>query len=196
MSKVAIQGNASGTGTLTIAAPSTNTDRTLTLPDAAGTVDTLLRAGNVLQVVTATDTTHYYSNSTSYIDLVGASITPSSSSNKILITATLAISKENNQSFLGRMVRDGSAISGTGGVNASGTEENGNWWNVRNTLYSPSPYTIQYLDSPSSTSTITYKAQGKTSDATHYFAINRAHTGAFLYSSPTFSVITLMEIAG
>lgn len=38
MSKVAIQGNASGTGTLTIAAPNTSTDRTLTLPDEAGTV--------------------------------------------------------------------------------------------------------------------------------------------------------------
>lgn len=38
MSKVKVQGNPSGTGTLTIAAPDTNTDRTLTLPDAAGTV--------------------------------------------------------------------------------------------------------------------------------------------------------------
>lgn len=38
MSKVAIQGNASGTGTVTLAAPNTNTDRTLTLPDEAGTV--------------------------------------------------------------------------------------------------------------------------------------------------------------
>ena len=38
MSKVAIQGNASGTGVFTIASPATNTDRTLTLPDEAGTV--------------------------------------------------------------------------------------------------------------------------------------------------------------
>ena len=38
MSKVAIAGNASGTGTFTIAAPNSNTDRTLTLPDEAGTV--------------------------------------------------------------------------------------------------------------------------------------------------------------
>ena len=38
MSKVAIEGNASGTGTLTIAAPNTNTNRTLTLPDATGTI--------------------------------------------------------------------------------------------------------------------------------------------------------------
>jgi hypothetical protein len=37
MSKVAIQGNASGSGLLTIAAPNTNTDRTLTLPDGTGT---------------------------------------------------------------------------------------------------------------------------------------------------------------
>jgi len=38
MSKVAIQGNASGTGTLTIAAPNTNSDRTINLPDEAGTL--------------------------------------------------------------------------------------------------------------------------------------------------------------
>jgi len=38
MSKVTISGNASGTGVFTIAAPNSNTDRTLTLPDEAGTV--------------------------------------------------------------------------------------------------------------------------------------------------------------
>ena len=39
MSLIKLQGNASGTGALTIAAPNTNTDRTLTLPDATGTVN-------------------------------------------------------------------------------------------------------------------------------------------------------------
>ena len=38
MSKVKIEGNASGTGTLTISAPNTNTDRSLTLPDGAGEI--------------------------------------------------------------------------------------------------------------------------------------------------------------
>jgi len=38
MSKVKIQGNASGTGVLTIAAPNTSTDRTITLPDTTGTL--------------------------------------------------------------------------------------------------------------------------------------------------------------
>ena len=37
MSLVKVSGNASGTGTLTIAAPNTNSDRTLTLPDGTGT---------------------------------------------------------------------------------------------------------------------------------------------------------------
>ena len=38
MSKIALSGNASGTGTFTIASPNSNTDRTLSLPDASGTV--------------------------------------------------------------------------------------------------------------------------------------------------------------
>ena len=38
MSKIALAPNASGTGTFTIAAPNSNTDRTLTLPDVAGEV--------------------------------------------------------------------------------------------------------------------------------------------------------------
>lgn len=38
MSKVAIQGDPSGTGTFTIASPNSNNNRTLTLPDATGTV--------------------------------------------------------------------------------------------------------------------------------------------------------------
>ena len=40
MSNVKIQGNASGTGTLTIQAPNTNTDRTFSLPDETGTIIT------------------------------------------------------------------------------------------------------------------------------------------------------------
>ena len=46
MSKVAIVGDPSGTGTFTISAPNGNTDRTLVLPDEAGTV--LTSASNVV----------------------------------------------------------------------------------------------------------------------------------------------------
>jgi hypothetical protein len=40
MAKVKIQGNASGTGVLTVTAPNTSTDRTITLPDSTATIAT------------------------------------------------------------------------------------------------------------------------------------------------------------
>jgi hypothetical protein len=40
MSKISLSGNASGTGTFTLASPNSSTDRTLTLPDATGTINT------------------------------------------------------------------------------------------------------------------------------------------------------------
>jgi hypothetical protein len=44
MSKVAVSGNASGSGTFTIASPNSNSDRTLTLPDSAGTIEIFQQA--------------------------------------------------------------------------------------------------------------------------------------------------------
>ena len=56
MTKIAISPNVSGTGSFTIAAPNSNTDRTLTLPDEAGTV--LSSVSNIeAQVKTATNAT-------------------------------------------------------------------------------------------------------------------------------------------
>ena len=47
MSRIAVTGNASGTGTFTISAPNGNTDRTLTIPDVDGSVVTANASGNV-----------------------------------------------------------------------------------------------------------------------------------------------------
>jgi hypothetical protein len=47
MSKIKFQGDAAGTGTLTIAAPNTNTDSTLNLPDGAGDLIYQDSSGNV-----------------------------------------------------------------------------------------------------------------------------------------------------
>jgi hypothetical protein len=54
MSKVAIQGAATGTGVFTLASPATNTNRTLTLPDEAGTLVTNT-AGTVSQTMLASN---------------------------------------------------------------------------------------------------------------------------------------------
>lgn len=47
MSKIAITGNDNGSGTFTIASPNSDTDRTLTLPDASGTAIYADSVGNV-----------------------------------------------------------------------------------------------------------------------------------------------------
>ena len=52
MSKIAIKGATTGTGTFTIESPATNTDRTLTLPDEAGTVVTSASADFAVDVTT------------------------------------------------------------------------------------------------------------------------------------------------
>jgi len=102
MSNIAIQGGATGTGVFTLASPATNTNRTLTLPDEAGTIDTLQRAGNVLQVVnvqtgavatgTTTialdDTVPQSSEGTEFITLA---ITPTSSTSKLRIDFSVVL---------------------------------------------------------------------------------------------------------
>lgn len=50
MSKIAVAGNASGTGVFTIASPNSNTDRTLTLPDETGTVLTSASSISISQL--------------------------------------------------------------------------------------------------------------------------------------------------
>ena len=156
--------------------------------------------GGIIQIVHVNTSTHTYDTSTSYVDLtdVTATITPKFSSSKVLIQCTLAVSKENNHTFLGRIVRDGSVITGSGGAAESGhgNQLDGAWWAIRNTIYSANAYAVSYLDSPSSTSALTYKAQGKTTNSSYPFAINRTVSSNDLeYATPAFSMITLMEVS-
>ena len=158
-------------------------------------------SGGIIQVVHANTSTHTYSNSTSYTDITGvtATITPTRSDSKILIQCSLAIGKEDNHSMMGRIVRNGSAISGSGGVAESGhgNQEDGVWWLVRTSTHSANPLMVNYLDSPASTSALTYKAQGKSSASSKYFSINRTvNSEDHIYASPGFSSITLFEVSG
>jgi len=72
MSKVKIEGNASGTGTLTISAPNTNTDRSLTLPDGAGEILTdasTLSSSNLSGALPAIDGSALTGISSDYVKL-------------------------------------------------------------------------------------------------------------------------------
>ena len=57
MSQIKLTPNASGTGVLTIASPNTNTDRTITLPDATTTLSATLPLAYDIWYLTADDTT-------------------------------------------------------------------------------------------------------------------------------------------
>ena len=85
MSLVKIQSNASGTGTLTIAAPNTNTDRTLTLPDATGTIITTAGGAAISGTTGAFTTT---------VGVGGA--TPAASGAGITFPATASASSDAN----------------------------------------------------------------------------------------------------
>jgi hypothetical protein len=67
MSKIALSGNASGTGTFTLASPATNTDQTLTLPDSTGTVATLGTTLTAGTAVTASGTSVDFTDIPSWV---------------------------------------------------------------------------------------------------------------------------------
>lgn len=167
MSKVQLAGNASGTGIFTIASPNSNTDRTLTLPDSTGTLlnnsaqgipRSALPAGTVLQTVTGTSTTPVSIASTTFTDIgLSASITPISSSSRILIMVSYPWNSDSGGTvrIMGgsRIMRDATAIqtqtAGTLGTEFNGITSTSFRWRYNNIL----------IDSPASTSAITYKVQ-------------------------------------
>ena len=208
MSKIALSGNASGTGTFTVASPNSNTDRTLTLPDNTGTLvttaSTLTRAqmpvGSVLQVVSVTKTDTFSTTSTSYVDITGlsASITPSSSSSKILVVASIGGNTRNalggapillrDSTIINQAASDGSRGRGSfsGGLHTGdGSGDTVMVFSVNTTC----------LDSPATTSSVTYKAQIKSFNGEAAF-VNRSEENTDSGDRlRCVSTITLMEIA-
>jgi len=79
MSKIALSGNASGTGTFTIASPNSNTDRTQTLPDNTGT---LINTGSTGVITNAMLANSFYPDQ-SYVstDMVSTGFTSTSWAN-------------------------------------------------------------------------------------------------------------------
>ena len=206
MSRVVIEGNASGTGNFTIAAPNSNTDRTLTLPDVAGTVLTSgsnadFPAGSVLQVVQTQKTDTFSVTGTTWTDITGFSvnITPSSSSNKILVLADMTIGTTTFNVYV-RLLRGSTPIhvGDAAGSRPLVTATQG--WYAGSTYdqYGASQSSIQWLDSPATTSQITYKFQMRSYNSTQSGYLNRtaADRNSADYDQRTASSITVMEIAG
>ena len=190
MSLVKVSGNASGTGTLTIAAPNTNSDYTLTLPTNTGT----LISTASLQVVTANKTDTFSTSSTSFTDItsLSVSITPSSASSKILIMAYISAQGTPGATVTQhRLVRGATAIA-VGDAASSRTQASaGLYSSVSDTTQQA---TIVFLDSPATTSSTTYKCQMRVNGSTGY--VNRTSSDTDnTNNARTISTITVMEIA-
>ena len=148
----------------------------------SGMTHASMPSGSVLQVVhvkgSATDTT---TTSTSYVASgLQASITPMYSNSKILVTFN-SVSHANpasaNQGVKVSIFRGGAEPSPTmrGGLR----KQTGNWISAS--------YSIVGLDSPNTTSSVTYEAYFKTISTTGYFLVDHVD------SKPT---LTLTEIKG
>jgi len=206
MSNIAIKGATTGTGVFTLESPATNTDRTLVLPDEAGTVLTTagvpasaMPAGSVLQVVHGAYTSQQtLSPGSSWAEVTGlsATITPSSATSKILVSASInASGSTSNYVVTFRLYRNGSYIE----VSPNNSLRPGTFitigaqqWNN----YFRYQATGVYLDSPASTSSLTYKLYTRDTRDNGVVFINSGYYDENGASNPVgYSSITLMEIA-
>jgi len=154
----------------------------------SGDGSSLTGVGKILQVVAVTKTDVFSSTNTSFTDITGlsASITPSSASNKILVIVTLTLGKPNSGDAFAQLLRDSTVIGSSTGVTYNSFGSIASSYENQ-----PEHLVINYLDSPSSTSSLTYKIQAK-GDATSWYVNRRGLDGDLGGSSH----ITLMEVAG
>ena len=204
-----------GSNYVALKAPNTiASNLTLTLPSADGSSGQVLQtngsgvlsfagvsasAGQVIQVVQTIKTDAFSTSSGSMVDITGfsVSITPSSASNKVLVLVSAGIlsSSTGGGSFI-NLLRDATVITSN---TSGGQADTNDAWNVGggggmssgNDDRKYSSPSITFLDSPSSTSSLTYKCQLMSNSGTVYFnrwALNTDHASV--------SSITLMEIKG
>jgi len=148
-------------------------------------------SGGIIQVkqVVKTDTQSFQSESWADISNFSVSITPSSSSSKILLLATLYIGTTGGGASAKINFVRGSTNIGqpAGSVTHTATAHH----------YFPStnmaPYSMSFLDSPGTTNSTTYKLQVGADSASSATYINRYH-GADNYHG--ISSLTVMEVSG
>lgn len=155
-------------------------------------------AGSVLQVVSNFYNTTVSFTGTAYNQFTGldTTITPTSSTSRILIIASLGISATSNAYPSIRLTRNGTAIAlsttGTGAQSTFGTgDANTAWMNFAGTSLS-----YNFVDSPATGSAVTYGIQispMRTGSQTVW--LNRTADQSSSDRLITTSSITLMEIA-
>jgi hypothetical protein len=149
-----------------------------------------LPAGSVLQVVQTYKTDSFSTSSTSYTNVTGlsASITPTSATSKILVMVSVFIDGYQNQNFIA-LTRNGTLV----GQSTAGSTLNSlaNAWG-QNSGSDGETLVANYLDSPATTSALTYQVQAaRQNSGSSPLLINVVVNGTY----GGVSSITLMEIA-
>jgi hypothetical protein len=159
------------------------TGKTVTLPAGVG--------GKVLQVVSYTKTDHGSTTSTSPTDTgMSVTLTPASASSKVLLFAHVNWSRDADKRVYFRFVRNSTAIA----LGDAGTGQEATFATVSRAGDGFIIHTLSgaYLDSPSTSSSVTYKLQWWVEANTGY--LNRPAT-IDANGANTISTLTAMEIA-
>ena len=201
---VTINGDGSIAG-LSVGGLGSGVVNTATLANGAATqAKRTYAAGEVIQTQSFifTSVTESFNSKAWHATSVTKQITPTSSSNKILVMATLTAGNSNNvgegAAFkVMRSVNGGSYTEtvaygdGVGGANRGSV---GGFYD-NNTIYTTDCRSIQFLDTPNTTSPVDYKLYVYLFDGSTTVYINRPHTTTALEHITGTSSIVLMEIA-
>ena len=149
--------------------------------------------GGIIQVVQTVKTDTFSKQSTAFADITGlsATITPSSSSNKILVEARIYLSAGNSAGTSAAKLNfvRGSTNIGQPSSGSSNHEATFYSWGSNNYM---EPHSMNFLDSPATTSATTYKIQIGADGSAATLYVNR------YYSNNNYlgiSTLTLMEVA-
>ena len=172
---------------LDIGTPSDNTVSTSKIVDGAIT-SAKLNAGKILQVIQTVKDAKFTTTSTSFTDVTGlsASITPSSSSNKVLVTASFCSSQGSSSA-----INMFNLVRGSTNIGQAASSQTFTSTRTHYNVDSDNIHTVhlQLLDSPSTTSATTYKIQAKCNTGTLIMGNRNSDDGEQI------SIITLMEVS-
>lgn len=181
-----------------------STPNTVTIPTGqkivASDVGAIKAPGAILQLISVEATGNYSFNTATgtYTDVNGLvlNITPKFNNSKIFLTAKVDVAGASGQRFGLRFTRDGTAIEGAlGGAAGSRTRAHTSGVGQGSNAIDNGGMGMQYLDSPATTSQITYRVQ-VTMEGNNQVVINRSITHADSNSVyVALSSLTAMEVA-
>ena len=192
---------ASGGGSVSLQAPSSSgNDRVYTVPDIGsdGTLATTATAGKILQVQQTVGTGTYSTTSQTYSDVITCAITPASTSNKIICIYKIGLSTSNGgYSGAARLVRNSTAIY-VGDAAGSRTQASSHFVADSDGIGHVKIFDQAgtFMDSPSTTSAITYRLQFRTDySGTAVYAGRSVQDSDYTYRGRVPTSLLLMEVA-